>query len=531
MRVLYAVMVGVFLAALDQTVVGTALPRIITDLGGNGLYTWAFAAYLLTSTISGPLYGKLSDLFGRRPIFLFGIGIFMVGSLLAGLSQEMWQLIGARGVQGLGAGALFPIALAVIGDLFAPSERGRYQGLFGAVFGLSVLVGPAIGGLITDTIGWQFVFFFNLPVGALVLFLVWRNLPSYHLGGERPRIDYLGAALFAGALIPILIGLTNKQAAPWTDPTVGGLLAVGGLLLVAFVIVESRATEPIVPLELFRNRSFTVSVSAVFLAATGFFATVVFLPRWFQIVDGSSATVSGYQMLPLLGGLIFSAVASGQVVSRTGRYRLLMFCALVAMSVGLFMLTHLHADTPVPVLWAWMFVTGLGVGPTFAVFPLIVQNNVAVRHIGTATSNLTFFQQVGGTVGLALTGTIFASSMADELPRQIGSAGIPPAVGGALAGAGGGLDRIIGVGDLGAALLAAIPEAARAQVEPYVPAIVGAIHEAFSVATANTFVIGIGASAIAAGLVLLLREAPSRATAADPATDERASSERRPSAI
>ena len=187
MRVLGAVMIGIFLAALDQTVVGTALPRIITDLGGNDLYTWAFTAYLLTSTISGPLYGKLSDLFGRRPIFLFGIGVFMVGSLLAGLSQEMWQLVAARGVQGLGAGALFPIALAVIADLFAPSERGRYQGLFGAVFGLSVLIGPAIGGLITDTVGWPFVFFFNLPIGAFVFFMVWRYLPLYHLAGRAAQ--------------------------------------------------------------------------------------------------------------------------------------------------------------------------------------------------------------------------------------------------------------------------------------------------------------------------------------------------------
>ena len=186
MRVLGAVMVGVFLAALDQTVVGTALPRIITDLGGNNLYTWAFTAYLLTSTISGPLYGKLSDLFGRRPIFLFGIGVFMIGSLLAGLSQEMWQLVAARGIQGLGAGALFPIALAVIGDLFAPSERGKYQGLFGAVFGLSVLVGPAIGGIITDTIGWPFVFFLNLPIGALVFVVVWRTcLPTTSAASGR----------------------------------------------------------------------------------------------------------------------------------------------------------------------------------------------------------------------------------------------------------------------------------------------------------------------------------------------------------
>ena len=196
MRVLGAVMIGVFLAALDQTVVGTALPRIITDLGGNDLYTWAFTAYLLTSTISGPLYGKLSDLFGRRPIFLFGIGIFMVGSLFAGLSQEMWQLVAARGVQGLGAGALFPIALAVIGDLFAPSERGRYQGLFGAVFGLSVLVGPAIGGVITDTIGWPFVFFFNLPVGAAVFAASGAICRCITPAGDKPKIDYLGAALF-----------------------------------------------------------------------------------------------------------------------------------------------------------------------------------------------------------------------------------------------------------------------------------------------------------------------------------------------
>ncbi|HEX6867896.1 MAG TPA: MDR family MFS transporter [Candidatus Limnocylindrales bacterium] len=516
MRVLYAVMIGVFLAALDQTVVGTALPRIITDLGGNDLYTWAFTAYLLTSTISGPLYGKLSDLFGRRPIFLFGIGIFMVGSLLAGLSQEMWQLIGARGIQGLGAGALFPIALAVIGDLFAPSERGRYQGLFGAVFGLSVLIGPAIGGVITDTVGWPFVFFINLPIGAVVFAMVWRNLPLYHLATDRPRIDYLGAALFTGALVPILIGLTNKQAAEWTDPSVGGLLALGAVLLLAFVFVESRAVEPIVPLHLFRNRSFTVSVSAVFLAAIGFFATVIFLPRWFQVVAGSSATVSGYQMLPLLGGLIFSAIASGQIVSRTGRYRLLVFGAMSLTAVGLWMLTHLETGTPIPILWAWMFVTGVGVGPMFAVFPLVVQNNVPVEELGTATSNLTFFQSVGGTVGLALTGTIFATTLAEELPRQLAEGGVPPEVGGALAG-GGGLDQITGVGDLGAAILAATPAAARDAVEPFIPAIVAAIHDAVSIATSATFTLGIVASVVAAGLVLLLREAPAHATAGEPA--------------
>ena len=530
MRVLGAVMIGIFLAALDQTVVGTALPTIITDLGGNDLYTWAFTAYLLTSTISGPLYGKLSDLFGRRPVFLFGIGVFMIGSLLAGLSQEMWQLVVARGVQGLGAGALFPIALAVIADLFAPSERGRYQGLFGAVFGISVLIGPAIGGIITDTIGWPFVFFFNLPVGAFVFFMVRRYLPLYHLAGDRPKVDYLGAALFTAALVPILVGLTNKSSAEWTDPFVGGLIGLGALILLLFIFVESRSPEPIVPLELFRNRSFALSVGAIFLAAFGFFATVLFLPRWFQVVAGSSATVSGYQMLPLLGGLIISAVASGQIVSRTGRYRILIFTALVVMAAGLFMLSQLRVDTPIPVLWAWMFVTGLGVGPTFAVFTLVVQNNVSVEQLGTATSNLTFFQQVGGTVGLAITGTIFASSMSDELPKQLGAAGVPPEVGGALA-SGGSLDQLTGVGDLGAAILAAIPEAARAQVAPFVPAIVDAIHAAVSIATANTFVIGIGASLIGAVLVLFLREAPATAHERGLDRDEAGAKEGTPAAI
>jgi MFS family permease len=281
------------------------------------------------------------------------------------------------------------------------------------------------------------------------------------------------------------------------------------------VWVEARAREPIVPLGLFRNRSFSISVTAVFLAAFGFFATVVFLPRWFQVVDGSSATISGYQMLPLLGGLIVSAVAAGQIVSRTGRYRLLLAGALAVMAVGLFMLTQLRADTPIPVLWAWMLVAGIGVGPTFAVFPLVVQNNVPIRQLGAATSNLTFFQQVGGTVGLAITGTVFATSMTRELPEQVRSAGVPTEVGAVLAGAPGGLDALTGVGDLGAALLASVSAELRPLVEPYVPAIVGAIHGAFSVATSSTFVVGIGASLLSAVLVLLLREATVEASATD----------------
>ena len=511
MRVLGAVMVGVFLAALDQTVVGTALPRIITDLGGNELYTWAFTAYLLTATIGGPLYGKLSDLFGRRPIFLFGIGVFMVGSLLAGLTSEMWQFVLARGIQGLGAGALFPIAMATIADLFTLKERGRYQGLFGAVFALSSLLGPAIGGLITDTIGWPFVFFVNLPVGVAVLLTVRRYLPLYHPAGVRPRIDFLGAALFTAALVPILVGLTNKSAADWSDPSVGGLIALGTVILAAFLVVEARAAEPIVPLGLFRIRAVAISVASAFLAAAGFFTAVVFLPRWFQVVTGASATISGYEMLPLLGGVIISAVAGGQLMARTGRYRRLMFGSMVITAIGLGLLTQLRVDTPQPILWAWMFVTGIGVGPMFAVFPLIVQSNVPVTQIGAASSSVSFFQQVGGTVGLAITGTVFATSMTRELPAALASAGVPSQVGGALASTGG-VGALTGVGNSGAAFLASLPGDVRGLIEPFLPAIVGAIHQAFSIATASTFLIGIATSLLAAGLVLFFRDAPATAS-------------------
>src|SRR5436190_12855811 len=225
-QIVVAVLLGLFLAALDQTIVGTALPRIVTELRGNDIYTWAFTAYLLTATISGPIYGKLSDLFGRRPVLLFAVSVFLVGSALSGLSREMWQLVAFRGLQGLGAGALFPVALAVIGDLFDAAERGKYQGFVGAVFGLSSLVGPAIGGIITDTVGWQWVFFVNLPIGAVVFAVIWRTLPSIRPSDAAPRIDYLGASVLVAALVPILIGLTNKQSGGWTDPAVGGLIAL-----------------------------------------------------------------------------------------------------------------------------------------------------------------------------------------------------------------------------------------------------------------------------------------------------------------
>src|SRR5438309_2140447 len=386
-EILIAVLAGIFLAALDQTVVGTALPHIVSDLRGNDVYIWPFTSYLVTATVSGPLYGKLSDLFGRRLLFTIGVGIFLIGSALSGLSQTMAQFIAFRGLQGLGAGALFPISIAIIGDIFSPSERGKYLGFFGAVFGLSSIIGPAIGGLITDNIGWQWIFFVNLPIGAVVLYVI-------------------------------------------------------------------------------------------------------------------------FQILPLLLGLIVSAIAAGQIVARTGRFKALIACSLVVVALGLFLLTNLRTDTSAPLVWLWMAITGIGVGPSFAIFTLVVQNNVPPRELGTATRSLTLFQQVGGTVGLAIAGSIFGSVLLDEMPRQIQAAGVPADLAARFAqGGGAALNNFGGVGDLGASILANVPEQARAQVQPLIPAIVHGIHEAFSIATASTFVLGIGTALLAALVVLVLMPA------------------------
>jgi len=505
-RILATVGVGLalFLAALDQTIVGTALPVIVTDLKGNDVYTWAFTSYLLTATVSGPLYGKLSDLFGRRLIFMTGTSIFLLGSLLCAISGEMWQFILFRGIQGLGAGALFPVSLAIIGDIFAPSERGKYQGFFGAMFGISSLIGPAIGGLLTDNVGWHWIFLVNLPLGLVVLVVIWRTLPTRIERGVERTIDYLGAAVFIAALVPILIGLTNKQFGEWSDPQVGGLIAVGLGLAAVFIWVESRATEPILPLHLFRIRAFTTSVFAMFFAAMGFFAAVVGMPRWYQVVQGSSATESGYQILPLLGGLIVSAILSGQIVARTGRYKALIFVALLFLALGLFLLTNLRTETDAPLVWLWMAITGIGIGPAFAVFTLAVQNNVPPVELGTATSGLTLFQQVGGTVGLAVTGTIFGSVLLDEVPTQMVAAGVPePVVGGFLSHGSSTLNNLAGVGDLGQRILAGLGPEDRVQIEPFISGIVAGIHQAFSIATAAMFVVGIGAALIGALLVLV----------------------------
>jgi EmrB/QacA subfamily drug resistance transporter len=521
LEILFATLLALFMFALDQTVVGVALPRIITDLSGNELYTWSITIYLLTSTISGPIYGKLSDLFGRRPIFIFGVSLFLVGSVLCGLSQEMWQFVLFRGIQGLGGGAVFPVAIAVVADLYNPQERGKYLGFFGAAFGLSSILGPAIGGIITDNFGWHWIFFVNVPVGLLSLFVIFRLMPAIKRPEAARYIDYVGAVLFTAAIAPILIGLSNKSVADWADPWVGGMILVGFVFLAIFLWWESRFPEPIIPLSLFRIRTFTISVIAMFMAAFGFFSAIIFLPRWYQVVAGSSATESGYNILPLVGALIVSATMSGQIVARTGKYKALIFGSLVLLAGGLYLMTNLHANTePLP-LWLWMIVVGLGVGPSFAVFALIVQNAVSPRDIGVASSNLGFFQQIGGTVGLTIAGTIFASRLTEEIPIQLVKAGVPPQFVAQFQQGGGApqLD-LTGTGDLGQRILDSVPPEFKDLVAPLIPSIVNGIHEAFSVAIGSMVWIGIGGAIIAAIAVLFLKEQPLRTTWEMPAPDE-----------
>jgi EmrB/QacA subfamily drug resistance transporter len=520
LEILGAILLAMFLFALDQTVVGVALPKIITDLSGNELYTWAVTVYLLTSTISGPIYGKLSDLYGRRPIIIFAVSLFLISSVLCGLSQQMWQFILFRGLQGLGGGAVFPVALAVIADLYTPAERGKYLGLFGAVFGLSSLLGPGLGGLITDNFGWHWIFFINVPVGLVSLFILWRLRPAIKRPDAARDIDYLGAAVFAAAIATFLIGLTNKTgthlvngaavANGWTEPTVGGLIVLGLVLGAMFLFVESRVREPIVPLDLFRLRTFTISVAATFLAAFGFFNAIIFLPRWFQSVAGASATESGYNLLPLLAGMIVAAVLSGQIVARVGRYKLLMVGSLVLLAFALYLMTNLRATTDRPVLWLWMVLAGLGIGPSLAVFTLIVQNAVSSDRIGVATSNLTFFQQIGGTVGLTLGGTLFGDRLIQEIPTQIVAAGVPAELVAGFSPTNPAFAKLdlTGTGDLAAKLATVIP----APFQGIIPNIVTGIHEAFSIAVTSTFWIGIAGALIAAVLVAFLHEVPMRET-------------------
>jgi EmrB/QacA subfamily drug resistance transporter len=428
------VMIVFLLSALDQTIVSTAMPVIISELHGLELYSWVTTAYLLSSTVMIPIWGKLGDIFGRKAVLISGIGLFLFGSWLAGLSGEfgdmpllgggMVQLIVFRAIQGLGGGALFTTAFAIIADLFPPRERGKFSGLFGATFGLASAIGPLLGGYFTDhgtvtllghvVAGWRWVFYLNLPVGLVALFMVIAKMPKLN-HASRGKIDYVGAILVVTASVPLLLALTYGNQYGWTSPRVLALFAVFVVSTVTFILVERRVSDPIIHMELFKNPVFTWGNIAGFFSSMSFLSVVAFLPLFMQMGQGVAATTSGLSTLPLMIGLIIAATVAGRLVSKTGTYKPFMIFGIVVLFIGTFLLSQMGHHTSRPDL-AWrMFVLGIGLGPLQSLFGLAIQNSVEMKSIGVVTSANQFFRQIGSTVGVAIFGTLLTNSLNSKL--------------------------------------------------------------------------------------------------------------------
>jgi EmrB/QacA subfamily drug resistance transporter len=423
-RVIFGALILVFLlASLDQTIVSTALPTIVGELGGLQHLSWVVTAYLLASTVSGPLYGKFGDLYGRKIVLQTAIVIFLVGSALCGISQNMAELIAFRALQGLGAGGLIVTAIAVIGDVIPPRDRGRYQGIFGAVFGVSTIIGPLLGGFFVDNLSWRWIFYVNLPIGAVafvVIGAVFRVRPA----PKQHTIDYLGAALLAGGLSAIVLFTSlGGTTWPWGSSQIVALIVIGVIGIAAFVFVESRVPEPILPLALFRNRTFAVTSAVGFVVGLALFGAVTYLPLYLQIAKGVSPTKSGLQLTPLMLGLLVTSVLSGQLISRWGKYRIFPIIGTAVVTVGMVLLSRLGVSTSLWVAALDMVVLGLGLGMVMQVLVLAVQNAVDYKYLGVATSGSTMFRSIGGSIGVSLFGAIFANRLHTELTHRF-----PPSV-------------------------------------------------------------------------------------------------------
>lgn len=481
-------MLGLFLSALDQTIVATAMPTIAGEMGGLNHYAWVATSYMLTSTVSAPLYGKISDLYGRRIIFQMAICVFLAGSVLAGLSQSMIQLVAFRAVQGLGAGGIMVLSMAIIGDIVAPRERGRYQGMMGTVFAVSSVIGPLLGGFAVDHLSWRWIFYVNLPVGlvALVVTTAVLNIPFVR---QPHSVDYTGSALLVGtATCFLLVTVWGGQEYEWGSAVIIGLAAASAMLLAGFIAWERRVSEPVLPLRLFSNPTFTISVVALFIVGLSMFGAMIFLPLFFQIVTGTSATRSGLLMLPLIGGLMTASIGSGQIITRVGRYKIFPVVGSVFLVIGLGLLSTLESDTSRLVSGVSMATTGFGLGLIMPVLMLVLQNAVEHRDLGTATSAGNFFRSMGGAVGIAAYGAILNNRLAYNITRLLPGGG----------------DGAAGIEGL---------EGSPARIRALPPAQRDGIIEAFERSLHVVFLWAIPAAAIGLLLLSRMREVPLRTSA------------------
>jgi EmrB/QacA subfamily drug resistance transporter len=417
-----ALMLVMLLAALDQTIVATALPRIASDLHGLDKISWVATAYLLTSAITTPIYGKISDMFGRKKIFQSAIVIFLAGSILCGISQNMNELVLARAIQGIGAGGLMSLVLAIVGDVIPPRQRGRYMGYFLAVFGVSSVAGPLLGGFLTDSLSWRWVFFVNLPIGIVALTAVAARL---HLPVHKRehKIDYLGATLLAASSVCLLLAsVWGGVTYAWGSNEIIGMISAGIVLAIAFVFQERRAKEPIIPLKLFKNDIFTVSVILSFLSGIAMFASILYIPLYQQIVRGYSPTKSGLLMLPLVLGLLTASITTGRLTTKYGRYKIFPIFGTLTLAFGLWLFSHLTLTTSEWTLAGWMLVIGVGLGSFMQIMTLAIQNSTPRSQLGTATSSATFFRSLGSSFGGAIFGTVLISRLAVHITQAFPNA-------------------------------------------------------------------------------------------------------------
>ncbi len=414
---LLTVLVSIFMSSMDQTVVGTAMPRIINDLGGMSLYSWVFTVYMLTSTIFVPIFGKLSDMFGRKYFYMAGIAIFMGASWSAGLSHSIYWLIGSRAVQGFGAAMTMAIGPAIIGDVFTARERGKFQGLLGAVFGLSSVIGPLIGGYLTDKVSWHWVFYVNMPIGIPALIMAYFLIPK-ELGRNAvgEKVDYVGATLLGSMLLSLLLGFSfASQDHRWDEWKVWGLFIVAAVLFVFFYFAEKKAKEPILELSLFKNQVFTVGNILNFIVGFSLFAAAVYLPLFVQAVQGKTATNSGLILMPMMLGAVLTSIAGGFYISKTGKYKLAFVLGTITMTIGLYLMSRFTVNTSSTMISVAMVVVGLGVGLPMGMLMVVMQSAVERRYVGLALSSVQFFRSVGGTVGTAVLGTIVNNTFSDKL--------------------------------------------------------------------------------------------------------------------